>query len=48
MHSLSNIVQRLQEEFPHLQASLRKVSLSLGTRVMEESQVSARPSEVLT
>jgi len=36
MQSLSNIVERLQEEFPHLQPALRKVSLSLGTRIMNE------------
>ncbi|KAF6040311.1 CCDC40 [Bugula neritina] len=33
MQSLSNIVERLQEEFPHLQPHLRKVSFSLGTRI---------------
>jgi len=47
MQSLSNIVERLQEEYPHLQPSLRKVSLSLGTRIMEEGPSSARGSEVM-
>ena len=32
MQTLSAIVDRLNQEFPHVQPALRKVTLSLGTR----------------
>merc|ERR1711941_148277 len=35
-HKLTSIVDRLNNEHPHLQPSLRKVTLSLGSRGLQE------------
>lgn len=38
MHALSTIVDRLNQEFPYAQPSLRKVTLALSTRLASHDE----------